>query len=159
MIFLLIIMIILSAVGLFSLYFTQSIFHTIEIISYFMIIVVMIQQVFLISTLNLGMIQISETISGFWTQNVNLLILIPCITIWLFCSFFSKSFSILKKIWLTAVWLFCMFGIEVLCHRLGLITFIRWNIGYSFIEWLIVLGGSLCFALLFRKLLRKMAYI
>lgn len=159
MTFLVIAIIVLSAFGLSSLFFTRNIFHAMEIISYYMIIVVMIQQVFLISTLNLGMIKISGTIPGYWAQNLNLPVIIPSITVWLFYSYFSPASSPLLKLLLTGAWFLCISGIEALCHRLGLITLIRWNIGYSFIAWLIVLAVSDCFALWYRNSLRKRAYI
>lgn len=133
-------------------------FGLIEIISYFMMIVILIQQVFLIVTLNLEMIRISDKIPVLWFRNINLLTLIPCITLWLLYSYFSPAVPFFLKITFSGVWLLSMFGIEALFNRFGFITFLRWNIGYSFVEWLIVIAGAFCFAMWYRNLIGKRAY-
>jgi hypothetical protein len=149
--------IILSLLGLSTLFFFQKIFRIIEIIAYFIALSVLIQQVFTIVTLNLEMIQLSGTVSVFWFINMYLLIIVPCVTLWLFYSYFSPASSRFLKVLLTGGWLLGLFGIELLFHRFGFITFKRWNIGYSFIEWLTVLIVSGCFILWYRNLLRKQA--
>ncbi|HEY0827607.1 MAG TPA: hypothetical protein VGE40_05900 [Bacilli bacterium] len=151
------IMMILSAVGLSTLFFIRKIFSPLEIIAYFMVITALIQQIYTMITFNLGMIQLTGKVSVFWFLNINLLIIVPCVTIWLLYSYFSPAVSPFLKALMTGGWLLGMFGIELLFHRFGFITFKRWHIGYSFIEWLIILIGSLCFILWFRNLLRKQA--
>ena len=152
---LIVMMSVLSALALGSLYFTHKNFHRLELLTYFMVVVIMIQQVFLILTLNLDMIKPSREIPVVWFHNINLLLFIPSLTLWLLYSYFSPAITLFVKALLTGGWFLCMYGIELLFHFAGMYTFIRWNIGYSFIEWLIVLGGSNGFALWFRKLLRK----
>jgi hypothetical protein len=154
-----ILIMVLSVVGLSTLSFIRKIFHMLEIIAYFMIISVLTHQTFTVSTLNLEMIQLNLKVSVFWFLHMNLLIIIPCITLWLFYSYFSPSLSLLLKALLTFGWLLSMYGFEVLFQIFGFITFKHWSIGYSFIQWLFVLIISICFIHWFRKLLRKQAII
>jgi hypothetical protein len=122
------IMIILSIVVLSTLFFLRKIFYTIEIISYFLVISIMIQQVYTMITFNLEMIRPSVKVPVFWFLNMYLIIFVPCVTLWLFYSYFYPKSSLFIKAFLTGGWLLGMFGIELLFHRFGFITFKRWNI-------------------------------
>ncbi|MBT2740727.1 hypothetical protein [Bacillus sp. ISL-77] len=151
--------IILSAGGLSTLFLLRKIFRTIEIISYFLGVSIPIQLVYTAITFNAEMIKITEKASIYWFLNMNTLIFAPCVTLWLFYSYFCPNANFFGKAFLTIGWLMSMFGLELLFQSFGYYTFKRWNIGYSFIEWLIVLMVSGSFILWFRKILRNQAVL
>jgi hypothetical protein len=158
MYYMMIIVISLSLIGLFTLFFSKKIFTPIEIITYYIVILEISMQFFSVIVYSLEMITPSKQLAVYWILNARTFIMVPSLTIWLLSYYFLQSTPFYRKGLLTLGWLFSLSTIDFLFNRIGFITFKRWNFGYSLIEWLIVLFGSFCFILFFRKLLRKKVY-
>ena len=152
-----IIMVILSTVTLFSLRFTLKKLHIMEIFAYWMFICAIVQQVFTIITMNLGMIVITEGVGVFWYLIMIRLILIPSIIIWLF--YFSKNINLAHKAFLAGICIVALSGIQLLNKTYSMITYSNWNIAYSFAEWFTIILISFSFFLWFRYLLKKEDFI
>jgi hypothetical protein len=150
------IMAILSAAGLTSLYYHRKVFRMTEIMVYFMVVTVLIIEVYGIN-LNLKLCKPAEMGPRFWFQCMYQLIFVPCVTLWLFYSYFNSVSSHVLKIMLTAGWLLGIYGLEKLFQRLGFIAFEHWQIGHSIAGSLAVLLLSGIFILWFRKLLDRQA--
>ncbi|MGG1553906.1 hypothetical protein [Paenibacillus ferrarius] len=145
----------LAAAGLYSLRFLRISFLTVEIAAAFMILCSLIIEVYGLITLNLDLLNHSSTFTGYWYINLYLLILVPCVTVWLIAALFSPAVPFFAKGLLIATWLCGNYGGELLMNAWGIRTFDHWNMAYSFLDWLILLTLSVCFIYGFRKMWRK----
>lgn len=141
--------IVLSVAALASLYWTTNRFHLLEIISYFMVSVVLHQQIFVIFAFNLNLIRVSGI------QYQSLFLITSCLTIWLLSSYFTATRTLFQKGLYTIGWVLLVVGLEFCFHFMGVLVLLHWKIIYSFLVCFFVLSGSLCFALWFRKLLQN----
>lgn len=154
MVFLNIIMLFICIGILYTLRFMRNNFQLIEKIMYYMVIVVTIEQLHSAILDNLNLIEFSVTLSAFFFYKLNQLIVMPIATMWLLYSFYNKTRFLLKMLFI-GLWFSGMTGSYIVFHFLGVLKLIDWNFGYSIVVWYVVLVESLCFSLLFRKMLRK----
>ncbi|WP_436234876.1 hypothetical protein [Paenibacillus sp. LjRoot153] len=131
-----------------------KIFQPIEKITYYMVIVIAIEQLHSAIFDNFSLFEFSETLSSFFFYKLNQLIVMPIATMWLLFSFYNKT-RFLNKMLFLGLWFFGLTGLYVVFHYLGVLKITDWNFGYSIVVWYVVLVESLCFSLLFRKMLRK----
>lgn len=147
------IMIVINIIMLFSVWFTHHKFHILELFAYWMFICAVIQQVFTILTMNLHFIGITEGVAVFWFLLINRLILCPSLIIWLI--YFSKDQNLVHKTVLTGICLVLLAFIQFLSKHFGLISFTKWNVFFSLIEWFVVILIFFGFKGWFRSLLKK----
>ncbi|KRE99360.1 hypothetical protein ASG89_27760 [Paenibacillus sp. Soil766] len=140
---------------LYSLRWMQNIFLSIEKITYYMVIVVAIEQIHSAILDNYKLLEFSEALSAFFFYKMNQLIIFPIATMWLLFSFFHSKPRLLLKMLILGIWFACLIESYMLFEILGIVKFTGWNFGYAIVVWYIVLVESLCFSLLFRKMLGK----
>lgn len=133
--------------------------HQLGIIVYWFLITAMMQIFKDVILDNQSWIKPNASVLFFWTQEIDRFVAIPCLTMWLFDVFLSKTIPISKKLALTFGWFLILIGFQYLNRELGYFRFRDWNAAFSLIEWLILFAVISGFALFFRTLLKKEAFI
>ncbi|MDF2961534.1 MAG: hypothetical protein K0S39_3269 [Paenibacillus sp.] len=155
MVILNIIMIIICTGILFTLRMMRTTLRPIEKMVYYMVIVIAIEQIHSAILDNLKLIKSTETLSALFFFKLNQLIVFPVGTLWLLFSFFHSKPRFLIKMLFLGGWFIVLTGSYILFQHLGILKLTGWNFGYSIVVWYVVLIESLCFSLVFRKMLGK----
>ncbi|MBO7746840.1 hypothetical protein I8J29_21725 [Paenibacillus sp. MWE-103] len=151
----LIVIMLLSVGGFWSLLGLRNVFRPIEIAASFMALNVFIIEFCGMITLNLDFIQPSRRASVSWFLMLGHLAVAPCLLLWVLYAWFSPKASLVLKLALGAAVLLGLYGTELLFDELGYWKAQRWNLGYSALKWLSVLLPAWGFAAWFRRSLRK----
>ncbi|MDR6122956.1 hypothetical protein QFZ87_002553 [Bacillus sp. SLBN-46] len=114
-----------------------------EILSIFLLVSTINQNVLDILTGNMKVMKITEQIQMFWASFMNRSFFIPLLCI-LFIDYLSTAKSTFQKISLFIMWTFLITGVEYLSKWIGVIQFVKWSIWYSVIEWGCILFLAVC---------------
>lgn len=148
-----ILLVILCTGLLYTLRMMKSVFRPIEKIVYYMVFVVAIEQIHSAIFDNFKLITFSEAFSAYSLFKMNQLIVFPIATMWLLFSFFHHKIRFLAKMFFLGGWFSGVTGSYMLFDHLGILKLTGWNFGVSTAVWYAVLIQSLCFSLVFRKML------
>lgn len=149
------IMVLISAGVLSTLPMMRDRFRLIEMIVYYMVIVIAIEQIHSAILDNFSLIKFSKSFSAFIFYKMNQLIVFPIGTLWLLFTIFHPKVPVFVKFVFVGVWFSVLSAVYILFQHLGIFKLTGWNFGYSIVTWYVVLIESLCFSLLFRNMLRK----
>ncbi|MBD2866994.1 hypothetical protein [Paenibacillus arenilitoris] len=155
MIILNMIMVLICMGLLYTLRMMRDIFRPIELIMYYMVIVIAIEQIHSAFLDNFSLLEFSETFSAYFFYKMNQLIVFPIATMWLLFSFFHSRTRFILKMLFLGLWFSGLVGSYLLFPQLGILKELRLTFGDSLVVWYVVLVESFCFSLLFRKMLGK----
>ncbi len=110
---------------------------------------------FSVVSLNMKRIQFIETVTVFWILELNRMIIIPCLFVWLLYALFQTKLHYMQKMVILIWWFTLMSGIEQIHRIAGLTKFHNWNALYSLFEYTIILCLGISFYLWFRRLSQK----
>lgn len=106
-----------------------------------------------IFALNMEMINFNSHSTSYWTMALIRVFLIPVLIIW----YIDKTQGAKnRKNWIMLFILIpLLIGIEYLANLLNVYDFVKWNLFYSIIEWVVILLPISYLSTSFRKILRK----
>lgn len=133
--------------------------HPLEVFTGWLFITGVLQVFKFVIFLNHKWIQCDPGAVLFWTLQIDRLVFIPFLTVWLFDQYFSKKWEPAGKVLLTLGWFLILIGYQYLNQWLGFFRFSGWNAVHSVAEWLLLylLVSGLLFAL--RIVLKREALI
>jgi hypothetical protein len=142
-----------------SIVFLRKKLHPFEMLTYWLwssTFFVLFKEIFVI---NKRWMEINLQLSYYWCYQLEHLIVLPCLTVWLIYFYVSTTLYKIYKWMLTVCWFAVLIGLQFLNAALGTVQFVNWSIPRSLIEWMILLGWVGLFVSGFRKLLKKEAFI
>ncbi|HET7579925.1 MAG TPA: hypothetical protein VFK33_11655 [Bacillales bacterium] len=133
--------------------------HPLEVFTCWLFISGVLQVFKFIIFLNHKWIQCDPGAALFWAFQIDRLVFIPFLTVWLFDQYFSKTWLPAGKVLLTLGWFLILVGFQYFNQLLGFFRFSGWNAVHSLTEWLILylLASGLLFAL--RTVLKREAFM
>jgi hypothetical protein len=127
--------------------------HLFEIFFIWMVTNIIHHNFMTIFALNMEMINFNSHSTSYWTMALIRVFLIPVLIIW----YIDKTQGAKnRKNWIMLFILIpLLIGIEYLTNLLKVYDFVKWNLFYSIIEWVVILLLISYLSTSFRKILRK----
>lgn len=127
--------------------------HLFEIFFIWMVINIIHHNFMTIFALNMEMINFNSNSTSYWTMALIRVFLIPVLIIW----YIDKTQGARnRKNWIMLFILIpLLIGIENLANLLNVYDFVKWNLFYSIVEWVVILLIISFLSTSFRKTLRK----
>jgi hypothetical protein len=125
-----------------------------EIISSWCLASILLQQTYVVTTLNLHSIG-TPPVNKFIVIQVSDLFSKPIIVIWIVAIMADKSLSRLRRSLVCACLLALLYFIDYVYSRTGVLPFIKWTIGHSIIMFLLVVLATYGYNHTFRYLARR----
>mgnify|MGYP001451520164 CR=1 FL=1 len=152
--YLIITIVINTGLSMVSFLFLRRNLHPLEILVDWLWISIFLFLLKEIIELNYKWVKIDRALPFYWSHNINNLILIPSLTVWLVYVYFSKAVQIYKGM-MTLCWFAVLIGFQHVNRALGYVQFLDWSLTASFIQWCLLLVLTLSFASCFRLLMKK----
>ncbi len=128
--------------------------HLFEIFFIWMVLNIIHHNFMTIFALNMEMIHFNSNPTSYWTMALIRVFLIPVLIIW----YIDKTQGANNRNnWIILFILLppLLIGIEYLANLLDVYDFVKWNLFYSTIEWVVILLIISFLSTIFRKILRK----
>lgn len=127
--------------------------HLFEIFFIWMVLNIIHHNFMTIFALNMEMIHFNSNPTSYWTMELIRVFLIPVLIMW----YIDKTQgSNNRNNWIILfILLPLLIGIEYLANLLDVYDFVKWNLFYSTIEWVVILLIISFLSTIFRKILRK----
>ncbi|MBP1931128.1 hypothetical protein J2Z37_001125 [Ammoniphilus resinae] len=155
MVAIIVVLVCLNVLALFSIFLLRKYTSIFEITGNIFFISTVFHIGFSILTLNTKRIVLSETPTVFWILELNRIIFIPCLLIWVLVFIFHPKFRAIQKLIIFIWWFVLMVGLEKIYRFLHFIEFRNWNEGYSLIKIGVIFALCLIFMRWFRGLIKK----
>lgn len=127
--------------------------HLFEIFFIWMVTNIIHHNFMTIFALNMEMINFNSHSTSYWTMALIRVFLIPVLIIWYIDKIQGAKN---REYWIMLFILIpLLIGIEYLANLLNVYDFVKWNLFYSIIEWVVILLLISYLSTSFRKILRK----
>ncbi|WP_102347282.1 hypothetical protein [Bacillus sp. Marseille-P3661] len=127
--------------------------HLFEIFFIWMVTNIIHHNFMTIFALNMEMINFNSHSTSYWTMALIRVFLIPVLIIWYIDKIQGAKN---RENWIMLFILIpLLIGIEYLANLLNVYDFVKWNLFYSIIEWVVILLLISYLSTSFRKILRK----
>lgn len=139
----------------FSLKLARRSLHPLEILAYYMAMLLFRQQTYNIITMNLRLIESSQQLYSLVPVKMGGTVIFPVCGIWVMAAFFSKKMSIVWKTGMVFAYLVITSLYRFMRLQLGYVPENNWSTLYDLVATITFLFLLFVFSLYFRKLLRE----